>query len=422
MRALLAAVMTAAVLGAGFPLGATAASGRALRAAQSALRRALSSGINAAGSSSGAYVVDLATGRTLYAAADRIGRLPASVEKLYTTSTALLRFGPEGSLRTSVLGQGSLDANGTWRGTLYLRGGGDPTFGSVSFDQNAYGTGATLQRLVSNLMQQAGISAVEGRVVGDESYFDSLRGTAPYAFQTSTEIGGPLSALDYDRGLADEQGNSLQEQPALFAAQQLVYVLRAAGVNVPTGTPTGSGTAPSSAGELAAVSSPRIANLIRLTNLPSDNFFAEMLLKGLGARFGASGSSAAGAAVVRSQLASFGVHPSIEDGSGLSRNDLTTPRQLVMVLARMATNPDFVSSLPVAARTGTLTNRMRGTLAAGRCRGKTGTLHDVSNLAGYCRARDGHTLAFAFLMNSVDPPSARALQDSMTVALARYNG
>jgi D-alanyl-D-alanine carboxypeptidase/D-alanyl-D-alanine-endopeptidase (penicillin-binding protein 4) len=193
-------------------------------------------------------------------------------------------------------------------------------------------------------------------------------------------------------------------------------------VKVPTGTPTGWGPAPPSAGELAAVSSPRIASLIRLTNVTSDNFFAEMLLKGLGARFGASGSSAAGAAVVRSQLASFGVHPIIEDGSGLSRNDLTTPRQVVMVLARMAANPDFVNSLPIAARTGTLANRMRGTPAAGRCRGKTGTLRDVSDLAGYCRARDGHTLAFAFLMNSVDPPSARALQDSMTVALARYNG
>jgi D-alanyl-D-alanine carboxypeptidase/D-alanyl-D-alanine-endopeptidase (penicillin-binding protein 4) len=65
---------------------------------------------------------------------------------------------------------------------------------------------------------------------------------------------------------------------------------------------------------------------------------------------------------------------------------------------------------------------MHGTAAAGRCEAKTGTLHDVSNLAGYCRAADGHTLAFALLMNAVDPTAAQALQDSMTVAVARYNG
>jgi D-alanyl-D-alanine carboxypeptidase/D-alanyl-D-alanine-endopeptidase (penicillin-binding protein 4) len=422
MRAFLGAWAVAAFLLVSVPLDAAAATSRALRAAQSTLRRSLATSVSAAGPASGAYVVDLTTGRALFAAADRVGRLPASVEKIYTTSTALLRFGPSANLTTRLLGQGSLDTAGTWRGTLYLQGGGDPTFGSASFDQNAYGTGATVQRVVSNLIRDSGIKALRGTVVGDESFFDAFRGTAPYGFQTATDIGGPLSALSYNRGLADEQGNSLQDQPPLFAAQQLVFALRSAGVSVPPGTPTGSGATPADATELAVVNSPRLATLIRMTNVPSDNFFAEMLLKVLGARFGGGGSSAAGATVVRGQLAVFGVHARVEDGSGLSRRDVTSPRQVVMVLRAMASNPDFVSSLAVAGRTGTLASRMRGTAAAGRCRGKTGTLHDVSDLAGYCTARDGHTLAFAFLMNSVDPPSARGLQDSMTVALARYNG
>jgi D-alanyl-D-alanine carboxypeptidase/D-alanyl-D-alanine-endopeptidase (penicillin-binding protein 4) len=165
-----------------------------------------------------------------------------------------------------------------------------------------------------------------------------------------------------------------------------------------------------------------MATLIALTNTPSDNFFAEMLLKGLGARFGGAGSSAGGAAVVKSELAGvFGIHPSLEDGSGLSRNDATSPRDVVTALEHMAINPDFVHSLAIVGQTGTLSQRMQGTPADGRCEAKTGTLHDVSNLAGYCRAADGHTLAFAFLMNAVDPTSAQALQDSMTVAVARYN-
>ena len=88
----------------------------------------------------------------------------------------------------------------------------------------------------------------------------------------------------------------------------------------------------------------------------------------------------------------------------------------------MATRSDFVGSLAVAGQTGTLRNEMRGTRAQGRCRGKTGTLHDVASLVGYCQARDKHTLAFAFLMNSADPSAGHGAEANMAVALANYNG
>jgi D-alanyl-D-alanine carboxypeptidase/D-alanyl-D-alanine-endopeptidase (penicillin-binding protein 4) len=88
----------------------------------------------------------------------------------------------------------------------------------------------------------------------------------------------------------------------------------------------------------------------------------------------------------------------------------------------MANDSNFVNSLAVAGKTGTLEFEMNHTIAQGRCRGKTGTLHDVSNLVGYCRARDGHTLAFAFLMNSINPDYAHPIQDRMAVAVAKYNG
>ena len=81
------------------------------------------------------------------------------------------------------------------------------------------------------------------------------------------------------------------------------------------------------------------------------------------------------------------------------------------MLRAMAANPDFVGSLAVAGETGTLQHGMKGTAAQGRCRGKTGTLHDVANVVGYCTARDGHTLAFAFLMNSVDPAAGHPIED-----------
>jgi D-alanyl-D-alanine carboxypeptidase/D-alanyl-D-alanine-endopeptidase (penicillin-binding protein 4) len=82
----------------------------------------------------------------------------------------------------------------------------------------------------------------------------------------------------------------------------------------------------------------------------------------------------------------------------------------------------FTSSLAVAGRSGTLAHRMRGTAAEGRCRAKTGTLNFVANLAGYCHARGGDTIAFAFLMNGVNVLTARRAQDKMAAALASYSG
>jgi D-alanyl-D-alanine carboxypeptidase/D-alanyl-D-alanine-endopeptidase (penicillin-binding protein 4) len=363
------------------------------------------------------------TSRVLFSQTPNIPRLPASVEKVYTTSTALLRFGANTRLSTRVLGIGS-QTGPAWHGTIFLKGGGDPTFGSQSYDHYAYGGGATMEQLVANLVRKTGITSIKGRIVGDESYFDSYRGTPPYGFRASTDIEGKLSALAYNRGLANPQGTAFQNRPALFAAQQFVAALRTAGVSVPSGTPVYTGSAPSSAQELATVHSPKISWLIHLTNTPSDNFFAEMLLKGLGASFGGAGSTAAGATVVRSQLASFGVHPTLDDGSGLSRTDSTTPKQVVTVLKKMAGNHSFTSSLAVAGKTGTLAApELRGTAAQGRCIGKTGTLRDVANLAGYCTGRDGHRLAFAFLMNGLGNPDAgHVIEAGMAASLARYDG
>jgi D-alanyl-D-alanine carboxypeptidase/D-alanyl-D-alanine-endopeptidase (penicillin-binding protein 4) len=412
-----------AIVGAVLLVAAGGASAQPGAGAQRALQQALKSGIKRAAGATGAYVVDLTSGQTLFATGANTPRMPASVEKLYTTATALVRFGSNGTLTTNVLGAGSIDASGVWHGTLYLKGGGDPTFGSSSFDRYAYGTGATMQRLVANLVRQTGITAVQGRIVGDESYFDSVRGTPTTGGHASTYVEGLLSGLAYDRGLANEQGTAFQTRPALFAAQQFASALRSAGVNVPKRTPVFTGVTPTTAQPLTSVHSPRMATLIRLTNSPSDNYLAEMLLKGIGARFGSGGTTAAGAAVVRSQvLQSFGITPQIVDGSGLSRSDRTSARDIVATLRTMATNPDFVASLSVAGKTGTLQLGLQGTAAQGRCRGKTGSLHDVANEVGYCTARDGHTLAFAFLMNAVDPTLGHSVEDQMTVALAKFSG
>jgi D-alanyl-D-alanine carboxypeptidase/D-alanyl-D-alanine-endopeptidase (penicillin-binding protein 4) len=374
------------------------------------------------GAASGAYVQDLTTGAPLYADNAHLGRLPASVQKLYTTSTLLLRFGAAARLSTTVLATGQM-TGGTFAGTLYLRGGGDPTFGSAGFIATNYGSGASVQQLVANVVRATGMTGFRGSVVADESMLDSLRGTAPYGYRPAFDIEGELSGLAFNRGWADAHGNVYYRHPAVEAGQQFVQALKTAGVDVPGTTKIRAGITTSAATPLATVASPRMQTLIDLTNTPSDNFFAETLLKDLGARYGAGGTTVAGASVVRATIAGqFGLHPQFNDGSGLSRSDHTSPFDIVSLLRQQANNPLFVSSLAIAGQTGTLKDELRRTYAQGRCRGKTGTLIDASNLVGICRARDGHTLAFAFLMNRVYPGYAHPIQNGMVVALARYDG
>src|SRR6185503_2370774 len=135
----------------------------------------------------------------------------------------------------------------------------------------------------------------------------------------------------------------------------------------------------------------------------SDNYYAETLLKNLGADFGGSGTTAAGAAVSRRQAARYGARPTIVDGSGLSRQNRTTPRDVVQLL-------DGLDESDIA-------RPMRVSLSVA---GKSGTLFGVSNLAGYCNAKSGARLAFAFLMSGVSTWTGHRLQDRMATALAKY--
>jgi serine-type D-Ala-D-Ala carboxypeptidase/endopeptidase (penicillin-binding protein 4) len=405
---------------------AVAAAPAAGASPQKALSNSLSAGMRNAGGAGSAYVLDLSTGKTLFSWVAGAGRLPASVEKLYTTSTVLLRFGPNATLTTRVLADGSIDRHHAFHGIMWLKGGGDPTFGSAAFDQSAYGTGATVGQLADNLLRNTGIRSIHGPVVGDDTYFDAARGTPATGYGPDlTDVEGLLDGLAYDRGFANFEGTIGQSRPALYATQQFVAALQAHGVKIASNTPVYTGRAPSDAQWLATVRSPPIAMLIRLTNTPSDNYLAEMLLKGLGAKFGGAGTTAAGVAVVREELASrFGIHPQLNDGSGLSRSDHTTPVDIVSLLRQMYGNQDFFNSLAIGGETGTLQDEMNGTVAQGNCHGKTGTLHDVANLAGYCRARDGHTLAFAFLINSVSNPDyVHSVEgNQLAVAVAGYDG
>jgi serine-type D-Ala-D-Ala carboxypeptidase/endopeptidase (penicillin-binding protein 4) len=374
-----------------------------------------------AGGYSGAYVANVSheKPRVVFRWREHTARILASNTKLFTTTAALARFGREATLGTEVLGSGELDVEGVYHGSLYLRGGGDPTFGSRRFSKRSYGGGATVQDL-ADLIEQVGIRRVTGRVYGDESAFDSLRGGPDSGYATSVWV-GPLSALSYNRGLFTETGRGFQANPPAFAAARLDDALETSGIAVRLRPRAG--VTPPEATVLASVESPPMERLLRLTNKPSDNFFAEMLLKDLAHLAGGVGTTARGARVATSFARRLGARPRLVDGSGLARGNRASPYSVVRLLSAMHRRDDFdpfVDSLPIAGQDGTLFDRMRRGSARYRCRGKTGTLSNVSALSGYCEAETGDNYAYSILMNGVYPTSARRLQDRMLQAIAKF--
>src|SRR3954447_9465183 len=242
--------------------------------AQTSLQKSLSRQMAGAGSHSGAYVLDAETDQPLFSWRADTRRILASNTKLFTSAAALGRLGVDSTIATTLLGTGSLQPDGTWKGDLYLRGGGDPTFGTAAFTTRGYGSTANVEALAAQLAE-AGFTRVTGRVYGDESLFDSLRGGPDSGYRTSPWV-GPLSALDINHGYGTR---GFLANPALFAAQKLDAALEQENIAVRGKARTG--VAPDGSAELAEVRSPTIGRLLRLQNKPSDNFFAEMLMKGL---------------------------------------------------------------------------------------------------------------------------------------------
>jgi len=360
------------------------------------------------GSRAGAYVVDLSTNHVLYSRNAERALAPASNEKLLTTASALVRLGPATTLSTIVRAapDAVLEPDGTLQGDLILVGAGDPSLNDVA-----------LRDLVAQL-RRVGIARVTGAIVGDESVFDTRRGSYDSAFGYDSDLGGALGGLTWGHGRYDSRG------PAYYAASRLRYFLKLSKVRVSSKVavaPAATVTTPA----LATHASPTIAELVSITNHPSDNFYAEMLLKLLGARGGTGGSTGAGLTAAREVLKGFGVTAKMVDGSGLSRVDRVSTHQVVRLLATMAGRPEgalFRASLAAPGEWGTLQHRMTATTARGACRAKTGTLIGVSALSGYCLDPAGHTIAFSLLENGVCAVCAKKLEDQMVPMLARYEG
>ena len=353
----------------------------------------------------GAVVYDLKTGSVVYALHADLPLHPASNEKLATTYAALAALGPSFRIETDVLGDGSQSGT-TWRGDIVLKGYGDPTLSA-----------AELWSLAHQVARD-GITRVKGRVIGDESWFDTRRTGVGWKRKFYLHESPALSALIVNRGW----DGRAETQPALYAAQLLRRYLVEAGVSVRG--PAQTGVARDDATALGYVVSPPVASLVRFMDLWSDNFTAEMLLKQVGAVQRDAGTAAAGVAETRSVLTAAGVQLSgirFVDGSGLSLIDRWTAAGLADELRTMWLDPDLrgyiTTSLPVAGVSGTLLYRMRHSPAYGVVRAKTGTTDNCSALSGFV----GDRYVFSVVENGrpVKLKAAMRTQDAFAEVLAR---
>lgn len=331
-------------------------------------------------------VVDVESNRVIWSRNGSTPRLPASTVKLVTATNALTVFGPAHRFTTTVR-RGS-----TW-GEVVLVGSGDPSLSSADLNVLARSTAAAVkaQRVTSV------------RVWADDRLFP-----AP-SLASGWKRSYVPSDIRWVRALVVDGRHAADT--SLDAAKIFAVKLKAQGLSV---TAVGRAGAPAGSPVVASVQGARLDSIVRQMMLVSDNDHAEALHRLVAIAKGYPPTWAGAARAQRAVLAGDGVRlpvAALRDGSGLSRADRLTTTQLALVVDNILEpgQSDLATltsgGLPVAGRTGTLRPSLRRYVtwptrcAAGRVVAKTGSLTDVTSLAGYTRGTDGRLKAFAFVVN-----------------------
>jgi D-alanyl-D-alanine carboxypeptidase/D-alanyl-D-alanine-endopeptidase (penicillin-binding protein 4) len=217
------------------------------------------------------------------------------------------------------------------------------------------------------------------------------------------------------------------DNPPMYFGYTFRKVLEMHGIRV-RGKPR-LGVVPERARPLYVAQSETFDLVLKRMNKHSSNFVAEQLLKTLGAEVkGPPGSTANGVAVAEEFLEREAGIPRgsyiLRNGSGLNDTNRFTPRQLAQLLKvmwdRFPVAPEFLSSVGIAGKDGTLRYRFEGSEAVGRLRAKTGTLENVSALSGYVQSVGGERFAFSVIVNDHPGRAASVIQgiDAIGAAVA----
>jgi serine-type D-Ala-D-Ala carboxypeptidase/endopeptidase (penicillin-binding protein 4) len=420
----------------------------------------------------GILIQSLSSGQTLYNRDAQKLFTPASNTKLLTTAAALQQLGGNYRLRTSIY----RDADGVLR----VVGRGDPSIKDAQLTalaQQLKQKGITqIKKLVADdsyiqgdIVQpswqwedvQSDYGAGVGSLMVNENLFNiklipqSVGKNLQISWvdsneekvwkvinQSVTAANGQETDLTITRELS---GNVLRIQgqlaanadpfavtlpvvdPNYFFLRRFRTALAEENINLGETSVQAGG---SNQQEVAAIQSPPLSQLIALTNVDSNNLYAESLLRALAVkqpRKPKQDTASAGLELLKTTLTQLGVNPNsyfLVDGSGLSRKNLISPEALVATLRGMAKTPSasiYRASLPVGGKTGTLKFRFRGTPAEGVVQAKTGTVGGVVSLSGYLNVPKYEPLVFSIIVNQTEQPAKvlRQAVDEIVVLLTQ---
>lgn len=410
-------------------------------------------------------VRDLNTGEVLSDYRSNSVATPASTMKVVTTATILELLGPDYCFQTRLYTDGTISADSTLNGNLYLRGGGDPTLGSDKLGEKDF-----FPKWIAAL-RAAGIRTIRGQIISDESIFEDQvinpkwtwedmgnyyapgihgisyldntfrmyfrsgkAGSTPEILRTEPEIDGlkmnnqlKAANIGSDNGYFYGAPYSLYRSiygeipanrnefvvkgdipdPALMLAQHLQQRMTAAGLTV-SNQPTVATCNYDDKKLIYTHCSPPLRDIITETNVKSNNHFAEYLFKTIGLQKTTQGSTRNAIATIRAFWKDKGLPINQlfqHDGSGLSPCDAVSARFFVDLLSymRLKSNfsTDFYNSLPVSGGRGTLSTLLVKTPLEGKVHAKSGTIESVKCYAGYIELST-RTLVFAILVNNPD--------------------
>ncbi len=460
--------------------------GRAAATA-AAVNSAVNAGVRSARSSCrsiGVHVVDLTDGRSVYEYnADR-QRIIASNTKLFTSAAALDRLGPGHLFETEVLAKGRV-SSGRLAGDLAVVGGGDPNISGRHHQGDAFAVfrdwAASLdelgvRRIGGDLVLVDGL--FEGPYVHPDWPRDQLdewyeapvaalsfsdncalvrvwsggrEGVAPqvdvlprvplYAVRntaiTTSSSRRHRYGVTREPGQLTVWGSVLRSRrpieswvavhdPVVYFGQALKQALAEEGVVV-EGQLRIARSLPPGDWRRVTVHRSDLLSTLEVINKRSQNLHAESVLKLLGARTCGRGSWDGGVRAVREFLAGVGIDPEsyrMADGSGMSRNNRFTPRQLTRLLQVMFRHRwagEFLRTLPYGGEEGlSWEKRLADAPYRGNVFAKTGRLRGVSTLSGYAKAVSGRVYAFSVLCNDTRGDwGAKAGQDEIVRAIIR---
>lgn len=380
--------------------------------------------------------------------------IPASITKVVTSGAILKSMPPGFKFKTQLLlNENFKIKDGVYKGDLYLKGGGDPSFVS----ENMW--------FLVNIFARLGINKVEGDILVDDSLFDKVRfDESRQEVRVDRAYDAPVGAMSFNwnsvnifirpdsssnkpkvfidpdistftvenkasqgdgdsHSLAVEKknnkiiltgkiGKSSKEvvfykniqDPDIWAGENLKLFLSHRHITV-TGEVKNK-KSPATAELVAEYESKPIEAILADMNKFSNNYVAEMLVKNLSLNSSAVGNMTDGMKLVNQYVEGLKLSKDsyeLYNPSGLTRDNKITARFMIKILESIHNDfkifPEFVTSLPIAGIDGTLKKRMKGEAGERWVRAKTGYLTNVVSLAGFAGLKDGQVYQFVFIFN-----------------------